>query len=310
MNLGRFLDASKAISIVNDVRARGNQGQNMIRKEIAKAKPDLIGECLRWNSSTKVRYCIGIVDLYADRVCRLEQDYTVEMQKRIMFTTAVGKILDDLMDEGRLEAKDVGLFSNKKPTPDTIRVDKFEFLYTLNDILDSMLPEDFKDRFSHSIDGFNQAQALSAGLSNSSIDIEEIKRIRDAVGGYTAIVVYCLLFPKRKDPSKNISLSYDPCYMQADATLENAIFNIGALAARLDDMYDIYSDKGRTRTLGTEGILTWEQIQRDSDMIFTGLKKLYPERKVTAIQELYDAAMNKTTRNLFKAAGFLRKLVD
>jgi len=137
------------------------------------------------------------------------------------------------------------------------------------------------------INKYNEAQRQGRKL-NEELSNLELTTIKNNTGGYPAILFYKIIFPCSEDFSNDFIPYYAPKEEIMPKTKTHAIFNFGAMLSRLDDLSDLKLDKNSgTKSLATQGLVTWNSLNQDLKYVGGGLKAFFPEKEVDSAMQIY-----------------------
>ncbi len=199
--------------------------------------------------------------------------------------SATACLADDLIDNYRQQnPREVYFLDDREHRPTKEGGEKNLF-YRLNEVLQEILPTDFRARFGNLIQRYNVAQVESDKLGSATS--EEVISIKDATGRYPFLLIYKILFPETPF-HEGFNPSYNVRGGKLPTTKSGAIFNFGALMSRLDDLSDKRFDKlAGKKSLATEGLTSWGTVSRDIDFVRAGFNRFYSSANVEEVMAVY-----------------------
>ncbi|MDP3728487.1 MAG: hypothetical protein Q8R18_03465 [bacterium] len=245
----------------------------------------------RWSSTPRKLACPALTTMLGEQFCYLEDQELTRQRKDIaLFSGAAARISDDLTDSRLVEPAEVYLLDAKQR--DNVTEEQSLF-YLFNERLEELVsPFDFKNRFRNLIKKYNEAQQRGRDLQNP-LSTQEVVTIKDQTGGYPFLLLHALMFPHQEDPSLNFSPNYNPNNGTVK-TKSEALFNLGALVSRLDDIYDEKLDrKTGHKSLATEGVTSWKTIEKEIVYVDGGLRQFYPDDRVEKTMDDYKAQISR-----------------
>lgn len=266
--------------MIDKYSTRVRKADERLRGYIETTNPALIKAFDEWASVKRNINCPAFVSLLGERFCELEKK-VFDLNKRdvTFFAGAAGRISDDLIDDEEISAEEVYFLGDNKRESGN---EKQLLFYRFNNKLISLLPKDFRERFSNIIRLFNDAQRDGSYLNEES-SFQRIKDIKDRIGGYPLLLLYSLM-----NCEEDLSLDFSPNYNSQNWNLPEtkgeAIFNLGVFMSRADDVYDKDFDKKQgIKSIATESYFGWEDVRRDIKYIETGLEKFYSKEIIKEI---------------------------
>lgn len=210
---------------------------------------------------------------------------------------AAAAISDDLVDnKTEIPYERIELLQRH----DTRKEDLLGLFDTFNHTLLDNLPATFQDKYKRIIFKYNEAQRDSAKLFEKSITIKEIKDIKNRAGGYSILLLHAMMFAR--DFEKG-GMPYSETQRRKFLTL----YSFGALLSKIDDLWDEDKDRKRgIKQLATEGIITWQKLNEETERIKVRLKKHFQAERVDDMFEQHYTYL--TDEDLFRKYGVQKRI--
>ncbi len=287
------------LKAVKQTKSLKNEARMILSKTLEHF-PSLKSEYETWSKTFRLN-SVACSAYITGQLCYLEgREFSLDKRTRVYVVAAAACIADDLIDKENIDPKTLTFFDSRNhSTPENSQQALF---YIFHSELEGLLPKNFKLRFNELIKRCNQAQEQGRSL-NTQLKPEEIIEIKDHTGGYPALLLYKITFPDT-ERIESFKPDYSPLKNTPPVSKEHAIFNLGAMLSRLDDLSDLKTDReNNQRSLASENLVTWKSFKDDVKYTKEGLKLFYPTKKVNRIMKLYSP-------NLIKLSDSAEKLIS
>ena len=212
----------------------------ILKSYVRQNHPNLMDEYNSWTRNKRNLTAMVITKFGSEALCDLEGKLFNEYMKDVsFFGGAIGRIADDLLDNGEVNPEEVYILNNEVYENGN---QKLSLFYCLSEGIKFLLPVYFEKDFGNIIREFNKSQEDSLKLLNPFIHPEKIIDIKDRTGGYSVLLSYSAIFPEEEDLSLSLVGGYN-LNGSSPITKADALYNFGAWLSRVDDLYDKHYDK-------------------------------------------------------------------
>ena len=281
------------------------EAEQVLRELIGKSD-DLSTVYEKWRKTFRLN-TVACSAFTAYNFCEFEgTEFDEVKRRRVYVASATACIADDLMDSPACpDARQYYLFDIQQD--EQVISTTENLFYFFHTELEKLAGDSFASRQSVLIKRFNKVQEAGSKL-NKGMDKDEVIRVKDGTGGYSALLLYAITLPE----SDALPVDFIPQYnlMIPPSTKSHAIFNYGAFLSRLDDLNDKYWDRSEGRiSLASEGHISWSSLQQDIDYLRTGLSQFYPIIRVNDVMSIFTVNSMRFTFGVTNTVARMKQFI-